>query len=88
MKSQLTKRSIPHNSSFSGIYDFGYAKDYAKMFPRFLDHVDEGGLILCHPGLPVPAEPDPIYGVRQFEYHYLMSDNFVRDCAARQTRIR
>lgn len=80
LKEKLRQLSIPHNQSFSGIYDFNDAIHYAKIFPGFLVEISDGGLIMCHPGLESDDAKDEIAYGRKFEYEYLMSDKFVEDC--------
>lgn len=86
-KERLEKLAIPHNSSFSGIYAFQAKKKYSEVFPRFLSEVTEGGLIMCHPGLPLLSDPDPIYGARHHEFEYFASDAFARECEAQKIKI-
>lgn len=71
LKRELIKRQIPHNTSFSGIYDFAEGENYALIFPQFMAEIAEGGLIMCHPGLG-GEEGDSIYRARRYEYEYLL----------------
>ncbi|MDR3478516.1 MAG: ChbG/HpnK family deacetylase [Gammaproteobacteria bacterium] len=76
-KRQLLARQIPHNHSFSGIYDFENAAKYAEFFPQFVQQVQEGGLIMCHPGLKeATPSTDTIANSRIIEYDYLSTDKF------------
>lgn len=84
-KQQLVRLKIPHNSSFSGIYDFNHAADYAALFPRFLTESLEGGLIMCHPGLPHAEEKDEIAASRPQEYRYFQSEKF--DAVCQQSKV-
>ncbi len=86
-KRQLMRRNIPHNSSFSGIYHFAHAANYAKLFLRFLQHSVEGGLIMCHPGLASTQESDEIADSRPQEYQYFESEQFLMDCHQNQVII-
>lgn len=86
-KKRLEVLAIPHNTSFSGIYSFHTKKPYAEIFPTFLNDVTDGGLIMCHPGLPLTSDPDPIYGARHHEYEYFASDVFVSVCEAQKIKI-
>lgn len=74
-KRLLVERNIPHNDSFSGIYDLTKAREYAVYFPQFVNQVEDKGLIMCHPGL-VNNSPDwdTIASFRVFEHQYLISD--------------
>lgn len=76
-KRQLQTYNIPHNTSFSGIYDFRHAKNYAQIFRQFLQEITKGGLIMCHPGLADPEDTtDPIRHARIAEYEFFMSEEF------------
>lgn len=80
-KQQLVQAKIPHNCSFSGIYDFAHATDYPKLFPRFLQQSLDGGLIMCHPGLTDSLhEEDEIRESRAKEYYYFQSEEFIAAC--------
>ncbi|EKD73684.1 MAG: hypothetical protein ACD_45C00218G0001 [uncultured bacterium] len=81
-KKELVKQQIPHNSSFSGIYSFVDAIHYAHIFPLFLAKIKTEGMIMCHPGLANQTDPDVIAKARFYEYQYLESEQFVRDCHA------
>jgi predicted glycoside hydrolase/deacetylase ChbG (UPF0249 family) len=76
----LVKNHVPHNLSFSGIYDFSKARHYKRLFPEFLRQITDGGLILCHPGLSSVTSQDPIALARYEEYQYFVSPTFMQDC--------
>ncbi len=66
------------NPAFAGTYDFKPDADFAALFPRFLDSLPDGGLVMCHPGL-VDAELvrlDPLTDLREHEYAYFGSPAF------------
>lgn len=72
-------RSIAVNPAFAGTYDFAGDIAFAARFPRFLDHLPDGGVVMCHPGK-VDAELarlDPLTTQRQDEYAYFTSEDFV-----------
>lgn len=79
----LIKHQIPHNTSFAGIYSFAASASYARYFPTFLQSIQTGGLIMCHPGLKSNRDQpeDEIAASRPFEYDYFMSEQFLKDCA-------
>lgn len=77
-KKQLEQREIAHNSSFAGIYNFADSQQYAQFFPQFLQQIQEGGIIMCHPGLT---------SSREHEYRYFLSDEFLQACEAAQVVI-
>ncbi|OGT47302.1 MAG: hypothetical protein A3E83_00790 [Gammaproteobacteria bacterium RIFCSPHIGHO2_12_FULL_41_20] len=82
----LQQAHIPYNTSFSGIYVFNQAQNYATLFPRFLDGVQDGGLIMCHPGMG-EQEGDPIGSVRGHEYRYFSGEQFLKDCRQKNVVI-
>ncbi|MDX1900399.1 MAG: ChbG/HpnK family deacetylase [Gammaproteobacteria bacterium] len=86
-KKALQARRIPHNTSFSGVYDFAKAAYYASFFPFFLRSISDGGLILCHPGLAAASKSDPLYDARHYELNYLASEQFVRDCQSQEVNL-
>lgn len=85
LKNLLQQHDIPHNQSFSGIYDFKSAKNYHKIFPGFLREIQDGGIIMCHPGL--ASSRDVINKARCAEYEYFLSQQFLLDCQAASVRI-
>lgn len=78
----LLDNNIPHNLSFAGIYAFGLSKQYPVFFQRFLQQIGDQGLIMCHPGLNDPANPEVIARARYREYQYLTGGQFSDDCEA------
>jgi predicted glycoside hydrolase/deacetylase ChbG (UPF0249 family) len=88
-KKQLLQRKIPHNTSFSGIYNFKKSCDYSNLFNQFLKQITNDGLIMCHPGLEEKnTRDDVIYHSRPDEYHYFMSTAFLEACSAEQISIK
>lgn len=66
------------NPAFAGTYDFHDAADIAALFPRFLDRLPDGGVIMCHPGF-VDAELqrlDPLTTLREKEYAFFAGESF------------
>jgi chitin disaccharide deacetylase len=64
------------NECFLGVYDFtGDAAGYRARLTQWLGAASEGDLVMCHPGLAVPA-PDAISAARNVEYAVLASDAF------------
>jgi predicted glycoside hydrolase/deacetylase ChbG (UPF0249 family) len=66
------------NPAFTGAYDYRDDVDFAALFPRFLDGLPDGGVVMCHPGF-VDAELrrlDPLTILREREYAYFSSDAF------------
>jgi len=72
------------NPGFAGTYDFHDAADIAKLFPRFLDGLPDGGVVMCHPGF-VDAELqalDPLTTLREKEHAFFAGGEFPRMLAA------
>jgi predicted glycoside hydrolase/deacetylase ChbG (UPF0249 family) len=70
---------IRTNPGFAGTYDFGTSQPFAELFPRFLDDLPDGGLVMCHPGV-VDAELerlDPLTTLREQELAYFNGDEFL-----------
>jgi predicted glycoside hydrolase/deacetylase ChbG (UPF0249 family) len=66
------------NPAFAGTYEFGDEADFAALFPRFLEGLPDGSVVMCHPGF-VDAELrrlDPLTTLREKEYAFLASDAF------------
>jgi chitin disaccharide deacetylase len=76
---------VPTNPAFAGTYSFRPDADFARKFPRFLDDLPDGGVVMCHPGH-VDDELvrlDPLTDLREREYAYLAGDAFPAVLAAR-----
>lgn len=82
LKKQLEYHHIPHNQSFAGIYSFSKVGQYGKKFQRFLHEIEDGGMIMCHPGLASASTEDVIAEARYEEYQYLGDSQFLMDCYA------
>jgi predicted glycoside hydrolase/deacetylase ChbG (UPF0249 family) len=80
---------IATNPGFAGTYTYRDDADFAGLFPRFLAHLPEGGVIMCHPGR-VDAELerlDPLTTLREREYEYLLDEAFPRILAAHHVAL-
>jgi chitin disaccharide deacetylase len=73
------------NPAFAGTYSFKPGAVFDQLFPRFLDGLPDGGLIMCHPGKVDDelARLDPLTTLREYEYAYFLSQDFVRVLAER-----
>jgi len=78
LKKQLIEHNIPHNSSFSGVYNFSNTKNYPDRFCQFLKNIESGGIIMCHPGL--ADKKEGIAAARKQEFDYFNSQQFLEDC--------
>jgi predicted glycoside hydrolase/deacetylase ChbG (UPF0249 family) len=68
------------NPAFAGAYEFHDQADFAALFPRFLDTLPDGSVVMCHPGF-VDAELrrlDPLTDLREREYAFFADDDFPR----------
>jgi chitin disaccharide deacetylase len=66
------------NPAFAGTYAFRPGADYAKLFPKFLDGLPDGSVVMCHPGK-VDAELvrlDPLTDLREREYAFFLGEDF------------
>jgi predicted glycoside hydrolase/deacetylase ChbG (UPF0249 family) len=77
------------NPAFAGAYAFDDGADFAALFPRFLDALPDGGVVMCHPGF-VDAELrrlDPLTTLREKEYAFLAGDAFPALLAAQSVAL-
>ena len=77
-RSRAARMGIATNPAFAGAYSFSPRANFAKVFPRFLVDLPDGGLIMCHPGF-VDAELkrlDSLTTLREHEFAYFNSDAF------------
>jgi chitin disaccharide deacetylase len=73
------------NPAFAGTYAFRRRDDYAKLFPKFLERLPDGSVVMCHPGK-VDAELtrlDPLTDLREREYAFFLGEAFPKLLAAR-----
>lgn len=66
------------NPAFAGTYAFRDQADFAAIFPRFLERLPDGGVVMCHPGF-VDAELrklDPLTTLRELEYAFFVDESF------------
>ena len=73
-------QGLATNPAFAGAYSFSPKAKFADIFPRFLNGLPDGGLIMCHPGF-VDAqleELDPLTTLREHEFAYFNSDAFLQ----------
>jgi chitin disaccharide deacetylase len=76
--------NIRTNPAFAGAYGFHDEANFTALFPRFLEGLPDGSLVMCHPGF-VDAELqrlDPLTTLREREYAFFMDDSFPRMLAA------
>jgi predicted glycoside hydrolase/deacetylase ChbG (UPF0249 family) len=77
-RTRAAAMGVKTNPAFAGTYAFNENTDFAALFPRFLEGLPDGGLVMCHPGV-VDAELrrlDPLTTLREKEYAYFSSETF------------
>jgi predicted glycoside hydrolase/deacetylase ChbG (UPF0249 family) len=78
LRRRAAAAGVATNPAFAGTYAFDDSVDFAALFPRFLDRLPEGGLVMCHPGF-VDDELrrlDSLTTLREKEYTFFASDGF------------
>jgi predicted glycoside hydrolase/deacetylase ChbG (UPF0249 family) len=83
-RSRAAQAGMHTNPAFAGTYDFSPRADFAALFPRFLENLPEGSVVMCHPGH-VDAELlslDPVTTAREKEYAYFAGEQFPKDLQA------
>ena len=81
---RLEAEGIPHNTDFAGVYDLSARSDFPRLLRGWLGDLADGGLLMCHPGLPGEG---PVAAARGAEMRHLESERFVADCAAAGVRL-
>ncbi len=74
------RHGVRTNPGFAGAYAFRAQSDYAKSFAAFLDHLPDGGVVMCHPGR-ADAELrrlDSLTDLRDREYAFFLGPDFPR----------
>jgi predicted glycoside hydrolase/deacetylase ChbG (UPF0249 family) len=75
---KAARLGVVTNPAFAGAYAFRPFANFAKIFPRFLTGLPDGGLVMCHPGH-VDAELqrlDTLTHLRERELAFFNSDEF------------
>ncbi len=88
-RSAASRRGIATNPAFAGAYAFTPKANFAKIFPRFLTGLPNGGLIMCHPGF-VDNELkrlDSLTTLREHEFAFFNSDGFPRVLAEHHAEL-
>jgi predicted glycoside hydrolase/deacetylase ChbG (UPF0249 family) len=88
-RGRAKRQGIATNPAFAGAYQFAETADYARIFPRFLTGLPDGGLIMCHPGF-VDEELrqlDPLTTLREHEFAFFDSEAFPQALAAHSVAL-
>lgn len=81
----LDQHKLRHNPLFAGVYSLTPEAPYRAFFKQWLACAQPYTLIMCHPGENTKfLLSDPICAARTKEYAYLLSDDFLQDCADAQ----
>lgn len=77
-KAQAARQGLATNPAFAGAYVFSDKARFARIFPRFLKGLPDGGLIMCHPGFvdDTLKSLDPVTTLREHEFAFFNSDAF------------
>lgn len=83
-RGKAARLGIATNPAFAGAYIFSPKADFAKIFPRFLKGLPDGGLVMCHPGFVDSAleSLDPLTTLREHEFAFFNSNIFLDVLAA------
>jgi predicted glycoside hydrolase/deacetylase ChbG (UPF0249 family) len=84
-RKRAARLGLKVNPAFAGTYNFNDRADFAALFPRVLEGLPDGGLVMCHPGK-VDAELqrlDPLTTLREAEYRYFAGPDFPSLLAAK-----
>ena len=81
---RLEDACIPHNPDFAGVYDLSARSDFPGLLRGWLGDLADGGLVMCHPGLPGEG---PVATARGAEMRHLESERFADDCASAGVRL-
>ena len=88
-RNKATRHGVTTNPAFAGAYAFNPNADFAKIFPRFLKGLPDGGLIMCHPGFVDEAlrSLDNLTTLREQEFAFFSSDAFLAALAAHNVTL-
>lgn len=75
-----TQAGLVCNRWFAGLYALTPEAGFAGLMQQWLAQAEDGGLLMCHPGLPAKDASDPIAAARAVEYRYLGSQEFADAC--------
>ena len=88
-RNKAARHGVTTNPAFAGAYAFTPNADFAKIFPRFLKGLPDGGLIMCHPGF-VDNELralDNLTTLREREFAFFNSDAFPAALGAQSVEL-
>ena len=88
-RNKASRLGIASNPGFAGAYIFSVNANYAGIFPKFLNGLPDGGLIMCHPGFVDAAlkSLDSLTTLREHEFAFFNSDAFLAVMAEHGTAL-
>lgn len=77
-RSKSARAGVAFNSGFAGAYDMVRGGEFGLAMQGFLEGLQSGGLVMCHPGFvdETLVSVDNVTHQREREYAYLASDHF------------
>jgi chitin disaccharide deacetylase len=77
-RARAAKFGVPTNPAFAGTYNFNAHTPFAALFPKFLDRLPDGSVVMCHPGFVDPElkRLDPLTRQREQEYAFFVGETF------------
>jgi predicted glycoside hydrolase/deacetylase ChbG (UPF0249 family) len=77
---EAARRGFAANRRFRGIRRFSDEPPFSRLFAGFLDGIEPGTLVMCHPGAGAAAEHDPDHpaALRAEEFDFLSSEALPR----------
>jgi predicted glycoside hydrolase/deacetylase ChbG (UPF0249 family) len=78
LAARSARRGIATNPAFAGTYNFRRNVPYEALFALFLDHLPDGGLVMCHPGFVEPElrRLDDFLAMREVEHDFFAGERF------------
>ena len=84
-RSLAARHHVRTNPAFAGAYAFRAKAEYEKLFATFLDHLPDGGVVMCHPGNDDTElrRLDSLTDLREREYAFFLGEDFPKLLAER-----
>jgi len=88
-RARAARLGVRTNPGFAGSYDFHPGANFATLFPRFLDHLPSGSVVMCHPGFvdDTLRQLDPLTDLREKEYAFFAADIFPKIMVANRVTL-
>ena len=85
MRDLIVRASMRFNPDFAGAYDFSTDRPFQRRMEAWLAHLQDGGLVMCHPEM--PSRSDDIRTAREAEFEFLSSADWPALLSARNLRL-